>query len=285
LSRKLALVLLILVSAQAVWAIQLTPRKSYYPEDFYTQIESGLSDEKLQVELFQILSMAHEMDGEHDKLVWSCERNEKCYKHFSLGYKTARRILFGDIHLTHTEQGYAVLDAYCEELKTAEDFDHAAPGPGKIPDPRILNAEHTWPQSRFSKHFNRDLQKSDLHILYPVVSHANSARGNVKFGDVVTQVTAPCKKSRRGYTARGGNEPYFEVPNAHKGNVARAVFYFSIRYQMPITATEEATLRAWHRADPTDEREQARNEKIFAKQSDRNPFIDYPELVDLIHDF
>ncbi|MEI8087518.1 MAG: endonuclease, partial [Paludibacter sp.] len=38
----------------------------------------------------------------------------------------------------------------------------------------------------------------------------------------------------------------------------------------------------WHRQDPVSEKELTRVEKVFAIQQNRNPFIDYPQLVEYI---
>ena len=71
----------------------------------------------------------------------------------------------------------------------------------------------------------------------------------------------------------------------HKGNVARALFYFSVRYKMPINADEEEVLRRWHALDPVDADEIQRNEIVFETQRNRNPFIDMPELANYIKNF
>jgi len=43
-----------------------------------------------------------------------------------------------------------------------------------------------------------------------------------------------------------------------------------------------STLLAWHRSDPPDAAERARNDQIHALyQHNRNPFVDHPEWVDL----
>ena len=238
---------------------------SYYPDEFYDEVEDGrLRDAALKRELHRIIGNGH----------------------LSLGYTAARRLLFGELHLEQApRRGYAVRDVYCEVLKVDREFQQRPPGPGLIPDPAVLNAEHTWPQSKFSRRFDRDLQKSDMHILFPVLAEANSARSNIPFSDVVTTVSSPCAPAKRGYSADGTSTDYFEVPDRHKGNVARAIFYFSVRYLLTVSAQEESSLRAWHRRDPVDSFERERNQKIFIKQKNRNPFIDHPEWVDLIGDF
>ena len=77
----------------------------------------------------------------------------------------------------------------------------------------------------------------------------------------------------------------FDVRPERRGDIARAHFYFSVRYLKPISSVEEPTLREWNKSDPPDERERARNDAIEALQRNRNPFIDRPDLVDQIDDF
>lgn len=276
--------LAIVASSQAVSAAQLSQEIAYYPQDFLDKVENGVADKALKDLIFEVLSGAHKPGVPHDTVGKSCAGGG-CYQHTSLGYNTARKILFGQLHIQEYGSSYAIFDAYCEHLATDSDFRSQPPRPGMIPDPSVLNAEHTWPQSHFTGGFSKDMQKSDLHHLFPVMSVANSTRGNFEFGDVVTTVNAPCSKSKLGYGPDGSKNKIFEVPAAHKGNVARAIFYFSTRYKTAVSAKEESSLRAWHRSDPVDQAERDRNQAIFDKQKVRNPFIDYPELVELIHDF
>jgi len=41
-------------------------------------------------------------------------------------------------------------------------------------------------------------------------------------------------------------------------------------------------LLQWSRQDPVSDKERTRNEQVFLIQGNRNPFIDYPELVEYI---
>lgn len=278
--------LLALTFSLPAFANRLKDKFDYYPDSFYEAVENGTNGTSLREALFDILSQAHiPQTGQGDRLIKSCPSSAKnCYKHTSLGYTAARTILFGELHLERYGSNYAIRDVYCQHLSVPKDYSRNPPGPGQIPDPEVLNAEHTWPQSKFSSRFDVMLQKSDLHILYPVLAEANTSRSNNEFNEVVTTVTSPCPLSKRGYS-NTGNNIYFEPPESHKGNAARAIFYFAIRYKMPVSAAQEASLRAWHHKDPPDDFERHRNEVIFAKQKVRNPFIDHPELVDLIPEF
>ncbi len=280
-------IVLTLFHGLSAHSLNLQNPLTYYPQDFYESVASGERDEDLKGWLFAILDSAHLVKaGEHDQLAKSCHSKSRCYQHTALSYTDARKILFGQLHLEKVGNEYAIRDVYCQYLSRESEYESRPPGPGQIPDPKILNVEHTWPQSRFNPRFSKSMQKSDLHILFPALAAANSARSNFEFNTVVTTLHSPCPvQSRRGYSQSGDRQVYFEPPDDHKGNVARAIFYFAVRYQAAVSPSEEASLRAWHRADPADENERRRNDAIFAEQKVRNPFIDHPELVELIADF
>ena len=48
---------------------------------------------------------------------------------------------------------------------------------------------------------------------------------------------------------------------------------------MNIDATQAHYLKIWNDEDPVDQEERERNEKISKMQGNRNPFVDFPELV------
>lgn len=202
--------------------------------------------------------------------------NEVRRNHHPIGYSAARVKLLGHMAIEQENNKYYVTDVYCEA-------EYASPGLGKVPSNSIINVEHTWPQSKFGGS-DKGAQKSDLHHLYPTDSQLNSIRGNNPFGEVVqdTQNTK-CPQSHIGYDDSG--KRVFEPPQNHKGNVARALFYFSIRYNMPISESEEKVLKQWHTMDPVDAEELVRNDQVESYQGNRNPFIDSPDLVNLINNF
>jgi hypothetical protein len=194
-------------------------------------------------------------------------------------YTKSRQLLFGDVYL---KADNTVKDVYCDIVATAKD----GIGKNKIPNPSLMNCEHTWPQSKFTKSFPIETQKNDLHHLFPSYSKANSSRNNYPLGSVVSNGTSlpECLASKRG-TISETNATGFEPPTHHKGNVARALFYFSIRYDIAIPAQLEKTYRDWHAIDPVDADEAKANLRIKEIQGNSNPFIEHPENVNLVKDF
>lgn len=161
---------------------------------------------------------------------------------------------------------------------------------------RGLNAEHTWPQSMGAM---EEPAKSDLHHIFPADAGTNSMRNNHPFG-----VPAKVSETLPDYQGSGQNSRIgtasdgvvtFEPRDDHKGDAARAMMYFYMRYgyRAPAKAgvkldnfkREFATLWRWHFQDPPSEKERARNEAIFRLQRNRNPFIDHPEYVQRIGHF
>lgn len=214
-----------------------------------------------------------------DKLFETAARNQQV-----LGYTRARQILMGRMYLENLNGQYSIKDVYCQKYFTNSDFGRGESlGPNLIPDGNILNTEHTWPQSHFTGMFPNEMQKSDLHHLFPSDSEMNSTRGNFKFAELSGPTESiKCDASRFANTAIGYR---FEPPIEHRGNVARALFYFSVRYRIHIDNDEEGFLRKWHYQDPVDPTEVMHHEIIFQTQGNRNPFIDQPDLVDQIADF
>ncbi len=252
---------------------------NYYPNIFLNQISQNVRNGELKNKIFSLLNERHtKYKNGRDKL--GCQSGGECYSQKKLNYGQAKSYLFGELHLERDNQNeYYIKDVYCNIEY------HSGPkvgkiGPGKVPNHKIVNCEHTWPQSRFSSKFNSKLQKSDLHHLYPTNSRANSIRGSYDFGEVNDSqgLNFNCKSSSF------ANRTY-EPPKEHRGNVARSMFYFAVRYRLPIDDRMEKFLKKWHREDPVDLEEERRNDKIFSLQNNRNPFIDYPKLVSRINNF
>ncbi len=163
-------------------------------------------------------------------------------------------------------------------------------------DNNLWNREHVWAKSHGD--FGTTMGAgTDLHHLRPADESVNSTRNNLDFDE-------------------GGNElaeapgcyydsDSFEPRDAVKGDIARMILYMDVRYEGEgdepdlqvmdsVFIWSEAdpdrpyhgklsTLLQWHAADPVDNWERIRNDKIYTNwQHNRNPFIDHPEYVALI---
>lgn len=176
---------------------------------------------------------------------------------------------------------------YTEQERRVIDFQTGSTNTGK------WNREHIWSRSRgpFSSieydevtdgmsvwtETNADSLRhgnSDAHHLRAADGPENSSRGNNDFPEY--------------------NGPVGSQGSWH-GDVARALFYMDLRYNNlamvngnPANTTtgqigDLATLIQWHRNDPPDDFEMNRNNVIYTWQNNRNPFIDNPNLVELIY--
>lgn len=141
------------------------------------------------------------------------------------------------------------------------------------------NREHVWAKSLFGTgNYNPSDTTvgidADLHNLRACDTNVNSTRGNNKFINTLTQ------------SGGFGNYNSMWYPgDDHRGDVARILFYMDIRWGNDTNLSligDLPTLKQWHETDPVDEFEIHRNQVIYEKQGNRNPFIDHPELIDLI---
>ncbi|MEW6711413.1 MAG: endonuclease [Candidatus Riflebacteria bacterium] len=184
---------------------------------------------------------------------------EKIQRQTALDYTDARR------YVMLTVDNY---DNYIECIYTGKVISAQT-----MPKNDVMNIEHSWPQSKGAK----GIAKSDMHHLFPTDPVANSTRSSLPFGIVDNPSWE-----------EGGSEcdgDVFEPRPKYRGNIARALFYFSVRYKYRIDGDEEQVLRKWNKDDPVDANERARNDRVEQIQGNRNPFVDHPELADRINDF
>jgi endonuclease I len=172
------------------------------------------------------------------------------------------------------------------------------------PDPdEGVQVEHTWASAakwaHSADHFARSsVPGADLHHLFAVRQGINGSRGNHPFGDLPNtarelRINADGSLNHSGGGMASGSfrdqnaagVTVFEPRGDHKGDVARAMFYMSVRYWMPIPQDMEDDLKDWHTEDPVDAEEIARNDRIEAVQGNRNPFVDRADLVDEVSNF
>jgi hypothetical protein len=109
---------------------------------------------------------------------------------------------------------------------------NSAPPPRTQAFEQQFQTEHTWPQSKGA---DRSGPKSDLHHLFPTQATTNNERSNHPFGDIPDATTKrwdcqtgifPSAPVNDRDLCSESDDNQFEPPEAHKGNVARAMFYF-----------------------------------------------------------
>lgn len=160
-----------------------------------------------------------------------------------------------------------------------------------------LNREHSLPKSWWGGSTSTPAY-TDLNHLYPSEAKANQAKSNYPLGKVVGSVYFSNGITTVGVGQNSGGAKYvFEPADEYKGDFARTYFYMVTCYQnMNWTYTYMCRngvypslqqwaidlLLEWHRADGVSQKEIDRNEQVFMVQNNRNPFIDYPELVEYI---
>ena len=199
-------------------------------------------------------------------------------KHQTLGYSVARKYLYNYID---NENGVITCVYSGVEVNSAYGGTTTYPAP--------INCEHTVPQSYFGE---ADPMVSDIHHLYPTYENWNSTRSNHPFAEINDNTTEKWMYLNQSQTSipTSNIDLYSEYANStfepredHKGNVARSIFYFYTMY--PTQAGNISQIGdinmfyQWHLNDPVDAEELERNGQIETYQGDRNPYIDYPELV------
>lgn len=158
------------------------------------------------------------------------------------------------------------------------------------------NREHMIPQSIFN---SASPMVSDAHHIPPTDGKVNGIRSNYPHGKVATVITTTRNGSKLGTSAVSGyTGTVFEPVDAFKGDIARMYFYFATRYENSVgnylypmfnrTSNQVFStpflnmLLAWHAQDPVSAREIERNNAIYIRQGNRNPYIDNPSYVNAI---
>lgn len=190
---------------------------------------------------------------------------------------------------TNTNQ---VLDMYSNEVRY---FNPEKPT-ASVKD---FDIEHMLPKSWWGGNVNPAY--CDLYHLVPGDYSANRSKSNHAPG-IPSDSTFNNGSFVTGSGAAYGLTRVFCPADEYKGDFARAYFYIATCYGDSLTwlTTGEPgaamtndgwqefrpwlrdLLVAWHRMDPVSEKEKTRAIEVNKIQGNRNPFIDYPELVEYI---
>ncbi len=163
------------------------------------------------------------------------------------------------------------------------------------------NREHSMPKSWFN---DASPMYSDAFHLYPTDGKVNGQRSNYPYGECANGTSEKANGSIKPLgklgtsTFPGYSGKVFEPDDEYKGDFARSYFYMAACYndrisswssdmlaknKYPVFTTWALNLLLkWHEMDPVSQKELDRQEAVYKKQRNRNPFIDHPELVDFI---
>lgn len=207
-------------------------------------------------------------------------------------YKTKRVLNYGQARDTL----FAIIDNVNDSLECVYTgftiYLDPTDDPTRAAYKRKINTEHTYPQNKGAKKGNA---KSDMHHLYAVRVNVNSTRGNLPFKQLEEQRTKRWyinertidllpQNNKGDYSKWDGS--FFEPRDVHKGNLARAIFYFYTMYKEQADQADPEffslmtpDLCKWHELDPVDFTEWNRNQAIADYQKGKlNPFILDPSL-------
>ncbi|MDE5800249.1 MAG: endonuclease [Paramuribaculum sp.] len=163
------------------------------------------------------------------------------------------------------------------------------------------NREHSFPKSWFS---DASPMVSDAFHIYPTDGKVNGQRGNNPFGEcangsyVASSGGVKALGRLGSSTFSGYTGTVFEPDDMYKGDFARSYFYMAACYNNKIASWSSPMLAGnsypafttwavnlllkWTRMDEVSAKELNRQEVVYGKQNNRNPFIDYPELAEYI---
>lgn len=197
-------------------------------------------------------------------------------------------------------------DAYEYQYGSSQQDD----GSGGTAEGQKFNREHIVPQSYFSSELP---MYADAHFIIPTDKYINGVRGNFPFSKVNSATNTFTNGSKKGSNLNSGYSAgytgvVFEPIDEFKGDIARMILYFATRYENQLsgfyTSTDASStqfkaifdgtankafsdtflniLITWHNQDPVSQRETDRNNAIYSRQNNRNPYIDHPEYVQAI---
>ena len=258
------------------------------PSNYYDSA-NGLTGYTLKTQLKTIVTNGHTYNaGSYDNLFTAYASTDRDY---------------------YYENDGSLLDIYSENpsgSETSYNIPNDECG-GSIPNEGLCyNREHLFPQGFFN---NSDAlpMVSDIHTVVPTDGFVNNGRSNYPFGVVSNTNTSYSNGSKWG---TGNNYGYtnrvFEPIDEFKGDIARAMLYFAVRYEdnwndsgweapdaspyNPLNGTSDQfyetwfinTMLDWHAADPVSQRELDRNDEAYNFQGNANPFVNHPEYAALI---
>lgn len=252
----------ILRNMAIIATLSATTARAQIPDGFYDSLK-GKKGSELKTAIYEVIKEADVLDyGSGNNHTWEGF------------YQTDRR------------DDNSVIDRYSYEEFYFSSVNSAVSG---------MNIEHSFPKSWWGGSKNQAYQ--DLYNLMPCEQKINSSKSNYPMGKVTTV------KTTNGCTNIGTGEKGYslwEPANEWKGDFARGYMYMATAYQdltwsgtQALQILEQDTYPTlqkwaytlyimWAKADPVDELELTRNDAVSTIQGNRNPYVDFPNLMEYV---
>ncbi|CAM9115347.1 endonuclease [Mycoplasma marinum] len=264
--------------------ITITPKKvgniTYNKSNNYYMEANNLKGKKLFAKL-------HEIQGQHLNKI---KGGSSGYGELYNTYKTA----FKDNIFEHDN---TVIDIYSENPNGSDPYNYIIGNNGRSykHEGDMYNREHLIPQSWFDK---KTPMRNDAQFVWPSDGKVNGVRSNYPHAPVLSASWTSKNHSKLGTNPKYGGT-VFEPIDRFKGDIARSYLYFALTYYQSIDKTKGGAnifsnsfpymkdnflklYIKWAKEDPVDEFDIQRNNGVSKAQGNRNPFIDYPGLIDNI---
>jgi endonuclease I len=162
------------------------------------------------------------------------------------------------------------------------------------PQANVWEVERLWTLNENSSDVSAAF--TDIHHLRPIDMKVAMEKKVNSFGmcDTVAPKSTcivPATEDTAWDTAQ--DEKIWQPPETRRGEIARALLYMDLRYEeltlQDCDPLEEqmgylSQLLQWHILYPPSKNEIRRNNRACSRwQGNRNPFVDYPELAELLH--
>lgn len=239
--------------------------KADIPLDYYSSIQ-GLTGQQLKTALHKLIAKSSNIS--------------------MLSYGSGDRHTWWGFYVTDRRSDNSVVDRYSNDVRYFGSRGSVVSG---------MNIEHSFPKSWWGGSQNNAYK--DLYNLMPCEQKINSTKSNYAMG-VVTGSDKGNGCTKVGAGAWGGN--LWEPADKWKGDFARGYMYMATAYQDFTYSNSEAqriiatgaypTLKPaaselyikWAKADDVTADEVLRNDRVQSLQGNRNPFVDFPNLMEYI---
>ncbi len=201
-----------------------------------------------------------------------------------LSYGSGSGSTWSGFYQTDRNEDNSCIDRYSNEVRYFT---------SKTSPPSGMNIEHSFPKSWWGGSSNQAYK--DLYNLMPSDQKANSAKSNYPMGKVSGTASYDNGAVKVGNGTNGSK--VWEPIDKWKGDFSRGMMYMATAYQdftwegnmydNILVQGDYPTLQKWAytlyiqwaAADPVDEIESKRNDAVCKIQGNRNPYVDFPNLM------